>query len=264
LLFYNDIEYIRYNDIDIELTDKRIVKIPPLDVFLEVKILQLSQDLNPEKDLFDKDPTKAKKLYDMIYIAIGEQLTKPEDVLIVYKAIFIYVILPIIEFLSNEKYTEYSGVNNHKDLLMNSNLEDKKSVLENYPFLALISNVMMHITIPDSYCKYLGLKYFLWANRFIQIQKNYEIMNNVNLLHETAYLAGYIGNPYIEKKNNNKYKPFDNIMNSAFKDLGIEKNKINKNNNESIFLTIQSIEEKGEAMSNLDYYEKFVKNKKNN
>jgi hypothetical protein len=267
MLSYNDIEYIRFNDIDIELQDKKIIKIRPLDVFLEVKILQLSQAVNIEnleKDLHDTNPANAIKIHEIIKLVTGETLNNVNDIANTYIAIFSNIILPILNFIMDKNFTEYLRIDKKNNINDSDNNDIQKNILEHYPFFSLISNVLSHISIPEYCFKFLGLRYFLWANRYIQIMKSYDTLYNISLLHETAQFTGMMSNPNIDWKKN-KYKPYDSITKNVYEDLNLNKNSSNsKFIGGSIFNVIRDIEKNGQAISNQEYFEKHVKNNKNN
>jgi hypothetical protein len=269
LLSYNDIEYIRFNDIDIELQDKTIIKIHPLDVFLEVKLLQLSQAVNIEnleKDLYNTNPANALKIHEIIQIATGEKLNNINDIATVYISIFSNIILPIINFIMDKNFTEYLRIDKNKnDIDIDNDDENKiiqKNILEHYPFFSLISNVLSHIHIPEYCMKFLGLRYFLWANRYIQIMKNYDTLYNISLLHETANFTGLRANTNVDWREFD-YKPYDNIIKNVYEDLNIKRDEI-KNGSGSILSIVNDIEKSGKSLTNREYYDKYIAKKNNN
>jgi len=240
---YQDLEYIRINNIEVELSSKNILIIPPLDIFKEIKILQLIDELDLTKDNILEDVETSRKIFEIISFATDEYIDNTQDIYNIFSEIYQKIYVPIVLFMINEKIMNFIGTN--KDKINVEEIKKDKEAL-NFPFLSLIHNVLSNQSIPNEYVKYLGLRYFIIMNRYIKINQQHEILKNISLLSDTALIAN--GNIDTSKM---QHTPFKKMLDAIYEDLDTDRKE-----NYPIIK-----DEKGNVieMSGVEYFENYIK-----
>lgn len=261
---YSDVKYIRDYPIPVFLTKDKTTTILPLTVIDEARILNLYSNINEiimgqdtqdpnnlvEKVFYNKSPLFYKNLKEIIKISTGETFEDPEDEKILIEKIIEIVINPIKEFFSDEKVRKFlSGEKKQNEAELKTNEEQDNDLY--LPLLNLISKVLSDQ--PSSIKPGFGLVYFSYISRKIDIKRNQDLLSQINLLNSHAYYNGVLSNSYAKK---DRFKnPFDNMIKSIMKDLGIEKRD---RDSDSIFAIVNEIEASGSSMSPLEYFKKYI------
>jgi hypothetical protein len=247
---FSDIKYIRFETISIELPSKEVALIPPLNVFQEVAILELYKNITTF-ELIDKNT--ASNIHQIINIATDNKIDlnelSKEGTIFLFNQIFKFVILPVFEFFQDPKVIEF----------MKHNVRQAKEQGYNFNFLYTITYVMERLSIPDSYSKFLGIRFYLWASRQLRSNEAIDSINRININHSLGQWIALLTVP--GRKKGMLKSPFESLLRNNYDILGQDFNAV-KSKKDVIAMT-EEAERKGEIMTQEEYakkhYPQFLK-----